>query len=42
MKRLFALIALSLTALVTFAKFSGVVTDAQGIKYTANEDEHVR
>lgn len=40
MKRLLTLAALFLCfAATTFAQFTGTVSDSQGVKYTANDDE---
>ena len=38
MKRQFITLVLLLCSLLTFAQFSGTVTDSQGVKYTANDD----
>ncbi len=39
MKRLLIFTTLLLCSLLTFAQFSGTVSDSQGVKYTANNDE---
>jgi len=39
MKRLLIFNALLLCSLLTFAQFSGTVSDSQGVQYTANDDE---
>ncbi len=39
MKRLLIFTTLLLCSLLTFAQFSGTVSDSQGVKYTANDDE---
>ena len=38
MKRLLFLTSMLLSSLLTFAQFSGTVSDSQGVKYTANDD----
>ena len=39
MKRLLIFTTLLLCSLLTFAQFTGTVSDSQGVKYTANYDE---
>ena len=39
MKRLLTLAALLLCSIAMLAQFTGTVTDEQGVKYTANNDE---
>ena len=39
MKRFLTCAAMLCCAMLAFAKFTGTVTDAQGVKYTANDDD---